>query len=466
MLEEGLLAILNGQTDKRFELDHAELGGLAFRIDQLLNQLMGVEEDTTDEEGRVSEAPSAAHFNDAMAVDDKRRSASGRSTPTQPRASRRGRRRSTTRASTASTSRPRRRSASRPTTSPSRRSQARIQGMEQEAAQKYGRPVRYQVQARRTGGRPPRRPLAERAARTRSHRGSRAIAVAANGKMGLFDLFKEATSKAEQAAESSPAAKWAARGHAARSARRTTTGRRPSRHAAREMARRRDAVEALLKRFTFHMTPRSPIRRRRTRPSRASCAPGEDAIEPVRAFAAKAESLAWPMKILKELVDEDEYVESSSRWLSNAGTPSTPSSSTRRCRSSSRSRSTRHPSIRAAVERFLEDVNEPARFHAVRRRSSPRRTPRGDRRSSRTCSATRRASACATRSPTASSRAAGRSPTTSASAEACRRRASLAAGALRSQTREQAQWRRRVEARKALSVRRLARYSLERALTR
>jgi hypothetical protein len=57
MLEEGLLAILNGQSDKRFELDHAELGGLAFRIDQLLNQLMGVEEDNTDEEGRVSKAP-------------------------------------------------------------------------------------------------------------------------------------------------------------------------------------------------------------------------------------------------------------------------------------------------------------------------------------------------------------------------------------------------------------------------
>ena len=61
MLEEGLLAILNGQSDKRFELDHAELGGLAFRIDQLLNQLMGVEEDNTDEEGRVSKAPAPAN---------------------------------------------------------------------------------------------------------------------------------------------------------------------------------------------------------------------------------------------------------------------------------------------------------------------------------------------------------------------------------------------------------------------
>jgi len=67
-LEEGLLAILNGQSDKRFDLDHAELGGLAFRIDQLLNQLMGVEEDNTDEQGRVSKTPSPAAF-DQMNAD-------------------------------------------------------------------------------------------------------------------------------------------------------------------------------------------------------------------------------------------------------------------------------------------------------------------------------------------------------------------------------------------------------------
>ena len=53
-IEEGLLSVLNGQTEKRFQLEHAELGGLSFRIDQLLNQLMGVEEDTSDDEGVVS----------------------------------------------------------------------------------------------------------------------------------------------------------------------------------------------------------------------------------------------------------------------------------------------------------------------------------------------------------------------------------------------------------------------------
>src|SRR5579872_2731270 len=66
MLEEGLLAILNGQSDKRFELDHPELGGLAFRIDQLLNQLMGVEEDTTDAEGRVSISGNPSRYTESL----------------------------------------------------------------------------------------------------------------------------------------------------------------------------------------------------------------------------------------------------------------------------------------------------------------------------------------------------------------------------------------------------------------
>ncbi len=151
MLEEGLLAILNGQSDRRFELNHGELGGLAFRIDQLLNQLMGVEEDTTDSEGRVSGAPSAANFTDALAVDDKRMlrpSGEGTLDPDSVV----------------------RLAAEPPTEYYSRIYEeyiaakraigeatdhitqqafaARIQSMEQDAAQKYGRPVRYQVQAR------------------------------------------------------------------------------------------------------------------------------------------------------------------------------------------------------------------------------------------------------------------------------------------------------------------------------
>lgn len=145
-LEEGLLMILNGQTDKRFELDHAELGGLAFRIDQLLNQLMGVEEDNTDDEGRVSKAPTAANFGDALSVD---RSGHGGATSADIDAAR---------------------LAAEPTDAYYARLyreyiaakkalgeqvdhitdaafKSRIQGMEQDASVKQGRPVRYHVQS-------------------------------------------------------------------------------------------------------------------------------------------------------------------------------------------------------------------------------------------------------------------------------------------------------------------------------
>jgi hypothetical protein len=49
-LEDGLLAVINGNQELRFELEHAELGGLVFRINSLLNALMGVPEDG-DEDG-------------------------------------------------------------------------------------------------------------------------------------------------------------------------------------------------------------------------------------------------------------------------------------------------------------------------------------------------------------------------------------------------------------------------------
>jgi hypothetical protein len=150
MLEEGLLAILNGQADKRFELDHAELGGLAFRIDQLLNQLMGVEEDTTDDEGRVSRSPSTANFTDSLEVDDKRmtQSADGAVDPDIVR-------RLAAEAPNLYYARiyqeyiSAKRAIGEPTDHISEQAfAARIQSMEQDAAQKYGRPVRYQVHAR------------------------------------------------------------------------------------------------------------------------------------------------------------------------------------------------------------------------------------------------------------------------------------------------------------------------------
>ncbi|KYF50966.1 MXAN_5187 C-terminal domain-containing protein [Sorangium sp. So ce854] len=70
-IEDGLLAIMNGRTDLRFGIEHAELGGLVFRLNSLLNQLLGVQEDETDAEGRPSRAPTSASFRDALEVDER-----------------------------------------------------------------------------------------------------------------------------------------------------------------------------------------------------------------------------------------------------------------------------------------------------------------------------------------------------------------------------------------------------------
>lgn len=63
-LEDGLLAIINGNSELRFQIEHDELGGLVFRINSLLNALMGVPEDNTDSQGRPSTAPSVKGFNE------------------------------------------------------------------------------------------------------------------------------------------------------------------------------------------------------------------------------------------------------------------------------------------------------------------------------------------------------------------------------------------------------------------
>jgi len=56
-IEAGLLMVINGKTDHRLDIESDELGGLAYRINQLINMFTGVNEE--DEEGRVSRPPLA-----------------------------------------------------------------------------------------------------------------------------------------------------------------------------------------------------------------------------------------------------------------------------------------------------------------------------------------------------------------------------------------------------------------------
>lgn len=59
-MEESILAIINGRTDQRIQIESAEYGGLAYRINQLLNVFTGTQE--LDESGRVSQPPGGAEW--------------------------------------------------------------------------------------------------------------------------------------------------------------------------------------------------------------------------------------------------------------------------------------------------------------------------------------------------------------------------------------------------------------------
>jgi hypothetical protein len=58
-LEEGLLSIINGRASHRFDIEHPDLGGLVFRLNSVLNALMGVPE--MDADGRTSQPPGARY---------------------------------------------------------------------------------------------------------------------------------------------------------------------------------------------------------------------------------------------------------------------------------------------------------------------------------------------------------------------------------------------------------------------
>lgn len=63
-IEEGVLAVINGRTDLRLETNSEELGGVAYRINQLLNMFTGTEEESSagDEAGSTGEAWEASEL--------------------------------------------------------------------------------------------------------------------------------------------------------------------------------------------------------------------------------------------------------------------------------------------------------------------------------------------------------------------------------------------------------------------
>jgi hypothetical protein len=181
--------------------------------------------------------------------------------------------------------------------------------------------------------------------------------------MGLFDLFKSKSDKGgdkPHKGKSNPADKWAEK---AGDKRAQNYDRQEALAALAEM-RTPEAAAALLKRFTFNMEPSITDQEEKEVAFQGVLAAGADAVEPVRAFAAKAQSLAWPMKILKELLARDKYVAELVLWLSKWDTEYAKFIDPK-IQLLKELEEYKTPEIREAVEPFLEDANEEARYHAV-----------------------------------------------------------------------------------------------------
>src|SRR5438094_687055 len=129
--------------------------------------------------------------------------------------------------------------------------------------------------------------------------------------MGLFDLFKGGKTKGDEKPKANPAAKWA---NVAADKRAQNYDRQEALQQLASMGTP-DAAAALLKRFTFVMDPSITDQEEKEVAFSGIVKAGRDAIEPVRAFAAKAESLSWPMRVLRELLNEEELVDELLVWL-------------------------------------------------------------------------------------------------------------------------------------------------------
>jgi hypothetical protein len=182
--------------------------------------------------------------------------------------------------------------------------------------------------------------------------------------MGLFDLFKGGSKAGgEDKPKASPAAKWA---NVAADKRAQNYDRQEAIQQLAAMGTA-DAAAALLRRFTFIMDPSITDQEEKEAAFAGIVRAGRDAIEPIRAFVAKAESLAWPMRVMEDIVSEEEFVDELLLWLSKWDTEYAKfiDPKVQILVALEERKSDQASKVRVEVERFLLDVNEVARFHAV-----------------------------------------------------------------------------------------------------
>jgi hypothetical protein len=127
-----------------------------------------------------------------------------------------------------------------------------------------------------------------------------------------------------------------------------------------------DAAAALLWRFTFVIDPTITDAEEKAVAFEGIQGVGKGILEPLRTFAAKAESLAWPIRILKSAHgdDEDAIIEELLGWLKKWDTEYAKFVDPK-VQLLVELEEHKDPRIFPAIKDFLLDVNETSRFQAV-----------------------------------------------------------------------------------------------------
>ena len=125
-----------------------------------------------------------------------------------------------------------------------------------------------------------------------------------------------------------------------------------------------EALRALLMRFTVRVDPSITDGEEKNEAFQGIVQHGEAALQPVLDFLDSSETLAWPMKILRQIQSEEEVTTTLLDLLAKMDTEYERDpqkkidliASFEECKD---------PRIVDAVMRFLDDMNETARFHAA-----------------------------------------------------------------------------------------------------
>lgn len=125
-----------------------------------------------------------------------------------------------------------------------------------------------------------------------------------------------------------------------------------------------DAAAALLKRFSYSIDPSITDQEEKELCYQGIVDAGEAAVPKVLEYCEKETNLTWPIKVLRELLEDDDYRDELVEMLGRFDTEYQRNVEPK-LQILQALEDIVAEEVRTAVEPFLEDVNETVRFHAV-----------------------------------------------------------------------------------------------------